>query len=105
MSIAAVGIDDTFLMLAAWHGTSPKLSVEDRIETSMRHAAVSIAITSLTDATAFFIGATAPLPAVSFFTAYLQKQFSVLTSIDRISGPCGRYVGGSLLDSENCSSK
>ncbi|VDN18031.1 unnamed protein product [Gongylonema pulchrum] len=52
-------------MLAAWHGTDWKLSVEDRIEAAMRHASVSIAITSVTDATAFLIGSTASLPAVS----------------------------------------
>lgn len=62
---AAVGIDDMFLILAAWHDTNSNLSVEDRIKVSMQHAAVSIAITSLTDITAFLVGAIAPLPAVS----------------------------------------
>uniref|UniRef100_A0A183DU36 SSD domain-containing protein n=1 Tax=Gongylonema pulchrum TaxID=637853 RepID=A0A183DU36_9BILA len=65
-----VGIDDTFLMLVAWHGTDWKLSVEDRIEAAMRHASVSIAITSVTDATAFLIGSTASLPAVIYFCYY-----------------------------------
>uniref|UniRef100_A0A9J2P7S9 SSD domain-containing protein n=1 Tax=Ascaris lumbricoides TaxID=6252 RepID=A0A9J2P7S9_ASCLU len=65
-----VGIDDTFLMLAAWHETSRTMSVEDRIEISMRRAAVSISITSLTDALAFLIGAIAPLPAVMYFCYY-----------------------------------
>lgn len=36
----------------------------------MRHAAVSISITSLTDALAFLIGAIAPLPAVIYFCLY-----------------------------------
>lgn len=61
----AVGIDDTFLMLAAWHDTERDQCVEERITVSMRHAAVSIAITSLTDIVAFLVGAIAPLPAVS----------------------------------------
>ncbi|VDM43996.1 unnamed protein product [Toxocara canis] len=65
-----IGIDDTFLMLAAWHETSRMLSVEDRIEASMRHAAVSVSITSLTDALAFLIGSIAPLPAVIYFCYY-----------------------------------
>lgn len=59
-----IGIDDTFLMLAAWRATSPTLPVELRVQQTMRHAAVSIAITSLTDALAFLIGSIAPLPAV-----------------------------------------
>lgn len=66
----AIGIDDTFLILAAWHETSRKQSVEDRVEAAMRHAAVSISITSLTDALAFLIGAIAPLPAVIYFCYY-----------------------------------
>ncbi|VDM55358.1 unnamed protein product [Angiostrongylus costaricensis] len=59
-----IGIDDSFLMLAAWHDTPRHLDVVDRVELSMRHAAVSISITTLTDALAFLIGAIAPLPAV-----------------------------------------
>uniref|UniRef100_A0A7E4VIM3 SSD domain-containing protein n=1 Tax=Panagrellus redivivus TaxID=6233 RepID=A0A7E4VIM3_PANRE len=65
-----IGIDDTFLMLASWHETSRRLSVEDRIEAAMRHAGVSITITSVTDALAFLIGAIAPLPAVIYFCYY-----------------------------------
>ncbi|PIO58539.1 hypothetical protein TELCIR_20022, partial [Teladorsagia circumcincta] len=65
-----IGIDDSFLMLAAWHETPRHLAVEKRIGTSMRHAAVSISITTLTDALAFLIGAIAPLPAVKYFCYY-----------------------------------
>ncbi|CAI5438384.1 unnamed protein product [Caenorhabditis angaria] len=65
-----IGIDDTFLMLAAWHETDRSLSYQKRIETSMRHAAVSISITTLTDALAFLIGSFAPLPAVIYFCYY-----------------------------------
>ncbi|CAJ0593049.1 unnamed protein product [Cylicocyclus nassatus] len=65
-----IGIDDSFLMLAAWHETSRHLSVVNRVRTSMKHAAVSISITTLTDALAFLIGAIAPLPAVKYFCFY-----------------------------------
>uniref|UniRef100_A0A1I7XF51 SSD domain-containing protein n=1 Tax=Heterorhabditis bacteriophora TaxID=37862 RepID=A0A1I7XF51_HETBA len=65
-----IGIDDTFLMLAAWHETSRGSGVFERIDRAMRHAAVSISITSLTDALAFFIGSFAPLPAVIYFCYY-----------------------------------
>ncbi|VDO85538.1 unnamed protein product [Haemonchus placei] len=65
-----IGIDDSFLMLAAWHETPRHLKVHERIGLSMRHAAVSISITTLTDALAFLIGAIAPLPAVKYFCFY-----------------------------------
>ncbi|WKX90560.1 hypothetical protein Q1695_009419 [Nippostrongylus brasiliensis] len=65
-----IGVDDSFLMLAAWHETSRQLDVSERIGQSMRHAAVSISITTLTDALAFLIGAIAPLPAVKYFCLY-----------------------------------
>ncbi|ETN73637.1 hypothetical protein NECAME_00724 [Necator americanus] len=64
ISSTAIGIDDSFLMLAAWHETPRHLPVVDRIRISMKHAAVSISITTLTDALAFLIGAIAPLPAL-----------------------------------------
>ncbi|GMT36623.1 hypothetical protein PFISCL1PPCAC_27920, partial [Pristionchus fissidentatus] len=65
-----IGIDDTFLILAAWHDTPRHLPVQERIVRSMRHAAVSISITSLTDTVAFLIGAITPLPAVRYFCFY-----------------------------------
>uniref|UniRef100_A0A915Q420 SSD domain-containing protein n=1 Tax=Setaria digitata TaxID=48799 RepID=A0A915Q420_9BILA len=61
----AVGIDDTFLILSAWHDTNSYQSTDERVGLSMQHAAVSIAITSITDIIAFLVGAIAPLPAVS----------------------------------------
>ncbi|CAI4223046.1 unnamed protein product [Auanema sp. JU1783] len=65
-----IGIDDTFLMLASWHETDRTLNWEKRLEQAMKHAAVSISITSLTDTLAFLIGAMAPLPAVMYFCYY-----------------------------------
>jgi hypothetical protein len=37
-----IGIDDTFVMLAAWRRTSVKLSVPERMGQMMSEAAVSI---------------------------------------------------------------
>uniref|UniRef100_A0A1I7U1G2 SSD domain-containing protein n=1 Tax=Caenorhabditis tropicalis TaxID=1561998 RepID=A0A1I7U1G2_9PELO len=73
-----IGIDDTFLMLAAWHETDRNLPYEKRIEKSMRHAAVSISITSLTDSLAFLIGSIAPLPAVMYFCYYSSAAISFI---------------------------
>uniref|UniRef100_A0A914WCH1 SSD domain-containing protein n=1 Tax=Plectus sambesii TaxID=2011161 RepID=A0A914WCH1_9BILA len=61
--IISIGIDDMFLILAAWRSTDREAPVIDRIETAMQHAGVSVTMTSATDALSFFIGAMAPLPA------------------------------------------
>lgn len=68
--ILAIGIDDSFLMLASWHSTDPMAKVEDRLAKCLSHAASSITITSITDTIAFLIGSIAPLPAVEYFCYY-----------------------------------
>uniref|UniRef100_A0A182MDC6 SSD domain-containing protein n=1 Tax=Anopheles culicifacies TaxID=139723 RepID=A0A182MDC6_9DIPT len=65
-----IGIDDTFVMLAAWRRTSVKLSVPERMGHMMSEAAVSITITSLTDMISFWIGILSPFPSVQIFCAY-----------------------------------
>jgi patched domain-containing protein len=42
LKITGIGIDDTFVMLAAWRRTSVKLSVPERMGQMMSEAAVSI---------------------------------------------------------------
>lgn len=66
----SIGIDDTFVMLAAWRRTSTKLSVPDRMAIMMSDAAVSITITSVTDMVSFWIGIMSPFPSVQIFCAY-----------------------------------
>ncbi|XP_071498030.1 patched domain-containing protein 3-like [Diadema antillarum] len=68
--IIGIGIDDMFIMLAAWRKTSPCDSVEERMGKAFSEAAVSITITSITDALAFGIGSINPLPAVRVFCLY-----------------------------------
>ncbi|XP_058456298.1 patched domain-containing protein 3 [Malaya genurostris] len=65
-----IGIDDTFVMLAAWRRTSVKLSVPERMGQMMSEAAVSITITSLTDMISFWIGIVSPFPSVRIFCSY-----------------------------------
>ena len=45
-----------FVMVSAWRHTSIYLNVEERMGLTMKDAAVSITITSVTDALAFGIG-------------------------------------------------
>ncbi|GMR61775.1 hypothetical protein PMAYCL1PPCAC_31970, partial [Pristionchus mayeri] len=104
-----IGIDDTFLILAAWHDSPRCLPVHERIIRSMRHAAVSISITSLTDTVAFLIGAITPLPAVRYFCFYSAAAIvfiflysisifvAILTLQGRREENCQNSVTGALV--------
>ena len=65
-----IGIDDTFVMLAAWRRTSVHDSVSVRLGQTYREAAVSITITSVTDMLSFWIGVITPFPCVQIFCVY-----------------------------------
>ncbi|XP_055372503.1 patched domain-containing protein 3 [Condylostylus longicornis] len=65
-----IGIDDTFVMLAAWRRTSVKLKVPERMGHMLSEAAVSITITSVTDMISFWIGIISPFPSVRIFCTY-----------------------------------
>ncbi|XP_067124910.1 patched domain-containing protein 3-like isoform X2 [Centruroides vittatus] len=47
--VVGIGLDDSFVLLAAWRKTNPKDSVEKRMSTTYSEAIVSITITSLTN--------------------------------------------------------
>lgn len=55
-----VGVDDMFVILACWEELTSeqlKLPLHEKIGLMMKHAGVSITITSFTDVIAFLIGA------------------------------------------------
>lgn len=65
-----VGMDDTFVVLAAWRRTDPKKSIEDRLGEAYSESAVSITITSLTNFLTFCIGLTSSYNAIRLFCLY-----------------------------------
>ena len=65
-----IGIDDTFVLLAAWRRTSVHDDVPTRMGHAYREAAVSITITSVTDMLSFWIGVITPFPCVRIFSVY-----------------------------------
>ncbi|KAL4113456.1 hypothetical protein QTP88_017073 [Uroleucon formosanum] len=68
--MCSIGIDDTFVMLAAWRRTPVTMDVPERLARTLSDAAVSITITSVTDIVSFCIGKFSPFPAIQIFCLY-----------------------------------
>lgn len=73
--ILGLGVDDAFIIAGEFqqqtkNDLTRKLSAAQRMEHAMRHAGVSVLITSLTDFVAFSIGASTVLPALQAFCLY-----------------------------------
>ena len=66
----AVGIDDAFVLLAAWRTTCSKGSVPDRLAETFSTASVSITLTTMTDMASFFVGVLTPLKGIQIFCLY-----------------------------------
>lgn len=67
--LLGLGVDDMFVIMAAWEAEGGK-DLPQRAGRAMRHAGVAITVTSLTDVTAFAVGATTVLPALRSFCLY-----------------------------------
>ncbi|XP_043461962.1 patched domain-containing protein 3 isoform X1 [Leptopilina heterotoma] len=65
-----IGIDDTFVMLAAWRRTDFTSPVPLRMAETLSEAAVSVTITSLTNMVSFFIGIFTQFPSIQIFCIY-----------------------------------
>uniref|UniRef100_A0A915IJG1 SSD domain-containing protein n=1 Tax=Romanomermis culicivorax TaxID=13658 RepID=A0A915IJG1_ROMCU len=68
--VMCVGIDNDFLLLAAWRHTDTKKSSAQRLADSLTIAGPSVTITSLTDVICFLIGVVSGTLAVSSFCLF-----------------------------------
>ena len=68
--LLGLGVDDMFVIMSAWEDTEDIDDIKKKAGRTLRHAGVAITVTSLTDVTAFFIGATTQLPALRSFCLY-----------------------------------
>ncbi|XP_019617824.1 PREDICTED: patched domain-containing protein 3-like [Branchiostoma belcheri] len=92
--VIGVGVDNMFILLAAWRRTSPGRGVEERAAETFTEAGVSITITALTNALAFAVGAITSFPGVRIFCLYsgVAVLFAYLFQIN-FFGACLIYDG------------
>ena len=88
-----LGVDDMYIIVSALDATDRTLPLEDRFGQAMRHAGVSITLTSVTDFVAFLLGSTTPIPAMKFFCFHM----AVAVLFDLIF-QCTFFVGALVLD-------
>lgn len=62
--LLGIGVDDMFVIMQCWNNLFPdclskrsKIAIPDRMGMALKHAGVSITVTSLTDIAAFGVGA------------------------------------------------
>ncbi|XP_074544714.1 patched domain-containing protein 3 [Halichoeres trimaculatus] len=98
--ILGIGLDDMFIMISCWQRTRVLDSVPKRLAETYKEAAVSITITTLTDALAFFLGCCSPFGSVRSFCVYAGVSicFCYLYSITFL-GACMALNG--LREAEN----
>ncbi|KAL5022693.1 hypothetical protein ScPMuIL_001848 [Solemya velum] len=76
-----IGVDDMFVIVGCLNNLSPQeqgLHIPEKIGRTLRHAGVSVTVTSLTDIVAFGIGATTVLPALTSFCVYASLGITAL---------------------------
>ncbi|XP_025830631.1 protein patched homolog 1 isoform X2 [Agrilus planipennis] len=71
--LMGLGVDDMFVMMASWDDLPShvkRLPLEKRIGHMLKHAGVSITVTTFTDVVAFLIGSSTILPCLETFCLY-----------------------------------
>ncbi|XP_031339796.1 protein patched homolog 3-like isoform X2 [Photinus pyralis] len=70
--LMGLGVDDMFVITACWEelASETKLSLEQRIGYMLKHAGVSITVTTVTDVMAFLIGSSTILPSLQSYCLF-----------------------------------
>ncbi|XP_057299716.1 patched domain-containing protein 3-like isoform X2 [Hydractinia symbiolongicarpus] len=72
--LLGIGVDDVFVIVQNWNNfggpENKDNAIPENVAVAMRHAGVSILVTSFTDICAFLIGATTVLPALRSFCIF-----------------------------------
>ncbi|XP_023235020.1 patched domain-containing protein 3-like [Centruroides sculpturatus] len=75
--VVGIGLDDSFVLLAAWRKTNPKDSVEKRMSETYSEATVSITITSLTNVACSLIALTTPFRILHIVGIYMALSIFI----------------------------
>ncbi|XP_050397303.2 patched domain-containing protein 3 isoform X1 [Patella vulgata] len=71
--LLGIGVDDMFVIIGALNNLNPdeiELEIPEKIGHVLKHAGLSVTVTSITDVVAFGIGATTVLPALKSFCGF-----------------------------------
>lgn len=75
--VFGIGLDDAFIIYSAYVRTDPALDVIERIRETYSEVAVSIAMTTATTETAFFLGCFSPVPAIRWLCVSPCEQLAM----------------------------
>uniref|UniRef100_A0A8R1TJB3 SSD domain-containing protein n=1 Tax=Onchocerca volvulus TaxID=6282 RepID=A0A8R1TJB3_ONCVO len=75
--VITIGVDDAFLILAAWRHSSPDSTLETRMGETLIHSGTSVTVTSLTDILCFVVGLFSNLPVVQLFCIYASVAIMI----------------------------
>ncbi|VDK17609.1 unnamed protein product [Anisakis simplex] len=75
--VITIGVDDAFLILAAWRHSNTSLEISNRTGESLAKSGASITVTSLTDILCFAVGIISAIPVVRLFCLYTAIALTV----------------------------
>jgi len=78
--LLGVGVDDMLIITLAFDSAklkTPEASIPDLCSKSLREVAISITLTSVTATTAFLLGSTSSLPAITYFCYYAASSIMI----------------------------
>ncbi|CAI2352700.1 unnamed protein product [Caenorhabditis sp. 36 PRJEB53466] len=105
--VLAIGIDDVFIILSAWHRSDRRLDVPHRVALTLQDAGCSMTVTTVTNLVSFGNGVLSTTPVLQTFAIYSSVasvvcyiyQLLIFPAIIALTAP--KEYSGSLDDDTN----